>query len=116
MISPNSHTSRLLRAIPVIGAFLLLLGLGNLSIGYYKGLEYESMLKNLSSAEAASEVTNAFPLRRVQQTKTTRDLLYARREKAQARIELYNLVKTGGKIFLLLGTLLIAIAFLVRPH
>ena len=85
------------------GLFLLLLGIGNISIGTYKGAEYREVVRTLSAPETSAHLKHASPLRRFKVAKLSANRLYQRRKTAAGRIAFYNLVSSGGKIFVLLS-------------
>ena len=86
------------------GLFLLALGLGNLSVGHFKRLQYEEVLQELSTLELSPKLDNSSPLARIQVAHTTATRVYQRKAKARARRDFYELVLFGGKLFLLLGS------------
>jgi hypothetical protein len=96
------------------GIFLLALGLGNLSVGAFKGRQYEEVLAELSVMEPTSELVNASPLSRVQLAKTTADRLSERQRKARARRDLYELVSFGGKVLVSISVVLLACGLLLH--
>lgn len=93
-----SNRSRVMKFI-VPGLFLLVLGIGNISVGTFKGDQYEQVLAELSAQESTLGAANASPLRRIQLATQAASRLYQRQERAQAKLDFYNLVATGGKVF-----------------
>lgn len=88
------------------GLFLLVLGIGNISVGTFKGRQYQEVLDELSVLEPTPGLENASPLRRVQLAKQTETRLYQRQNKAENRLDFYQLVRFGGKVFMVIGALL----------
>lgn len=108
-----------IRAVSALipGVFLLLLGLGNIVVGTYKGNEYEEVLLELdraSGTESTDVLINASPLRRVQLSRQARERIYQRQRHAQARRDFYRLVVAGGNVFVLLSTLCLFTAAILR--
>jgi hypothetical protein len=97
----------------VPGIFLLILGIGNISVGTFKGDQYEQVLADLSAQEPTIGAADASPLRRIQLATQAASRLYQRQEKAQAKLDFYNLVATGGQVFVALSLIFFA-AGLVR--
>lgn len=93
----------------VPGFFLLLLGLGNLTVGTIKGDEYEQILSELSTSNGQVELANASLLRRFKMAKLSADRLNQRRKIARGRVKFYGLVSLGGYTFLLFSAPLIGI-------
>ena len=91
----------------VPGIFLLLLGVGNLSVGVFKGQEYQSVLDELSSIQPSPGMENTSPLRRIRLAKKAADRRYERLDKARARRDFYHLVLFGGKVFVGISVILL---------
>lgn len=97
------------------GIFLLILGIGNLSVGLYKGSQYEDVLLELSAEKSGTALlSNASPMRRIQYEKTTTNRLDERQNKAKARKDFYTLVSLGGKLFIALAFVLFSIGLLAK--
>lgn len=88
-------------------AFLLVLGLGNIGVGYYKSLEYDRVLSELEPVEHPRALENVSPMQRMQIERVAATRLDERRRKAEARRDFYRLVTFGGKWFSVLGMLLL---------
>lgn len=91
-----------------------MLGIGNLSVGFFKGQQYERVLQELAGLEPTPGLVNASPLRRIQLAKQTANRTYQRQQKAQARLDLYRLVTFGGKVFVTLSIIFLFSGSLVR--
>lgn len=89
------------------GFFLLLLGLGNIGVGHFKGAQYEQVLAELSEPHATVDLVNASPLRRIELARQSVNRLSLRRSKAKARRDFYQLVTFGGKAFVILSSVLL---------
>ena len=96
------------------GLFLLLLGIGNISVGVYKGQQYEQVLEELKQRNPRLELVNASPMRRIHFARNTANRLYQRQNKAKQRLDFYRLVALGGTIFLALGIPLLVVGLLLR--
>lgn len=97
------------------GIFLLILGIGNLIVGHFKGSQYEKVLLELSVEKSGTALlNNASPMRRIQYEKTTTNRLDERQNKARARKDFYILVSLGGKLFVGLALLLFSIGLIVE--
>ncbi len=94
------------------GLFLFVLGIGNITVGLYKSGQYEEVLQELSVLEPSTVVVETSPLARIHSTDHAR--LSERRQRATILLDFYRFVLTGGKVFLLIATVLITIAALLR--
>lgn len=110
--APSIDVPRLARFL-VPGIFLLLLGLGNIGVGTYKGAEYEQVLEELSEIDSSSHLINASALKRIQLAKTNTHRSEQLRQKASARRDFYNLVVFGGKFMLSISTIVLLMAAVV---
>lgn len=93
------------------GAFLLVLGLGNLGVGHYKSLEYDQVLAELEPNSHQQMLQNISPMQRMQIERKAATRLDERRRKAEARRDFYHLVSFGGEGFLVLSLLLFLCGF-----
>ena len=92
------------------GFFLLILGVGNLAVGITKVRQLEQALKELELQQPlASNIENSSPLRRLQLAEQTAHRVFQRQKEAEDRKGFYNLIAFGGKIFGVVGFILIII-------
>lgn len=105
-------TKRLPYRFLVPGLFLFVLGVGNIVVGVMKTSQYEEVLQELAVLEPSSVVTDDSPLARIHSADHAR--FSGRRQQAKISLDFYRFVVTGGKFFLLLSTLLIAVAALLK--
>jgi len=96
------------------GIFLLVLGIGNISVGTFKRQQYSSVLKELSVRESTTELVNVSPLRRIQLAKQNANRNYERIGHARARRDFYGLVTFGGEVFIGLSAVFLLISILLR--
>lgn len=99
------------------GIFMAVLGLGNILLGTYKYEQYQDTLtenrQELESIPNLPEDTKELsPLQRLRSTDKQSSRTLALISKAEARRDLYSLVIYGGKVFLLISTLLLGGAIL----
>lgn len=97
------------------GIFLLILGIGNLIVGHFKGSQYDKVILELSVEKSGTELLhNASPMRRIQYEKTTANRLDERQNKAKARKDFYTLVSLGGKLFVALALVFFSFGLIVE--
>lgn len=96
------------------GIFLLLLGIGNIAVGHYKGEQYNQVLEELSEPHPSANLVNASPLRRIEFVRHSANRLSQRQSKARARRDFYQLVTFGGKSFVGLSIVLLFSGLCVR--
>ena len=106
-----SARSRIMKLV-LPGVFLLVLGIGNISVGTFKGEQYEQVLQELSTTEPGPSLANASPLRRIQLATQTASRLYQRQDKARAKRDFYRLVASGGKVFVIISLLFLSLGAL----
>lgn len=92
------------------GIFALVLGLGNVGVGYFKGEQYKKVEEELTDIRPTKGLINASPLQRIQVTQNAADRLYQRQRQAQGRRDFYRLVMFGGKIISAFALILLSIA------
>lgn len=97
----------------VPGLFLLVLGIGNISVGIFKGNQYDLVLEELAHHKPSPALVNASPLRRIQVARTTASRIHQRQQKAGARRHFYRLVTFGGKVFVSLSIIFLLLALLL---
>ncbi len=81
------------------GVFLLLLGVGNIWVGSYKADQYREVIEELSLLQPTPGLEGASTLRRIQLAEEVSSRHYERLAKARARLDFYQLVTYGGKVF-----------------
>jgi hypothetical protein len=81
------------------GLFLFVLGIGNIGVGTFKGLQYQQVLQELTELEPTPGLENASTLRRVQLAEEVASRHYERLSMARGRRDFYDLVEYGGKVF-----------------
>lgn len=86
------------------GVFLLLLGVGNIWVGSYKADQYREVIEEISLLQATPGLEGASTLRRIQLAEEVSSRHYERLAKARARLDFYQLVTYGGKVFVGLST------------
>lgn len=96
-------------------AFLLVLGIGNIAVGYYKQAQYDTVVQELSQATFIPDEVRATPLMRIQVSKPATARLYQRQQKAAGRRDFYRLVVLGGKLLLGLSFILLFWAWILTP-
>ena len=100
--------------IALPGAFLMLLGLGNIVVGAYKSNQYQAVLTELSQLEEPIPLVNTSLLKRIQLEQNKILRIDQRRSKVRGRIDFYNLVTFGGKVMLSISFLLIGVSLLIK--
>ena len=90
------------------GVFLLVLGAGNITVGEFKGRQYEQVLEELSGLQLPPQLINVSPLRRIQMESET-DRLFQRQKNAEARRDFYKLVSFGGRVFIAMSVVLLSL-------
>ncbi len=104
----------------VPGAFLFILGLGNIGVGHYKTAEYQELMEELSvvaSEEASLPVSS--PLKRIELAEVKNKRFEENLAKARARLDFYSLVSFGGKLMLALSFILFVVTsfiFIIRKQ
>jgi len=94
----------------VPGAFLFVLGLGNIAVGHYKSAEYQAVLKELSSISAQGpSLAAASPLKRIELAEVQNRRFEENLAKARARLDFYSLVSFGGKLMLAMSSILLLV-------
>ncbi len=96
------------------GVFLLVLGIGNVSVGAMKQNQYQGVLKELAVRAPETQLINASPLRRIQLAKLTATRNYERIKHARSREDFYAIVVLGGKAFISISLLLFFSAAVIR--
>ena len=89
------------------GIFLLLLGVGNLAVGYYKGIQYDYILEDLSDLSALQEKVRSSPLMRFELSKRALEDDIDQESFARMRRELYSLVELCGQAMICFSLLLL---------
>lgn len=94
--------------------FLLILGIGNLSVGLYKASQYKNLLLELSNEKPKTKLlANASPLTRIEYEKTSSNRLYKRQAHAKQKLNFYRLVSFGGRLFIALGFILFSLGLIL---
>ena len=96
------------------GIFLFVLGVGNISVGLYKGRQYEQVLGELAGFQPSQAKVKNSVLSRLYSSTSSFDLLAQRRQRVQSRLEFYRFTVSGGKVILSLSTLFILGAVLAK--
>jgi len=96
------------------GIFLLILGVGNLAVGTFKGEQYAKVMRELSTPDIGFTLTRSSPLKRLAEAPERISPSLLRRKKAQARLEFYELVSIGGRILVLLSAPFLLIGIIIR--
>ncbi|OVE80326.1 hypothetical protein BVY02_00545 [bacterium J17] len=91
------------------GVFLMLLGIGNISVGTFKGDEYQAVIDELAELSPTAALINASPLERIQLSNESIAKNYQRQRKAKARRNFYRLVTFGGQVFIAISLFLLLI-------
>lgn len=110
--TPKAVSHSKLARLLVPGIILLVLGIGNISVGVYKGRQYQRVVDELSTQQPLPELVNASSFARIQFTKDKQTRLYERSTKARSRRDFYELVEFGGKVFLGLSLTILTFGFL----
>ncbi len=92
------------------GIFLLVLGIGNISVGTFKGAQYQQVLNELSVMERTQDNIQPSPLARFQLSGESAVRADQRLRKARARRDFYELVTFGGKGFVCFSLVLLVLA------
>ncbi len=92
--------------------FLLVLGLGNITVGYYKEWQYRQVYEELNELEPNSKMSSA--LGRIQAVPQTKDRREQRQLEATERRNLYQMVGFGGKALVFVSLLLFSAAAIAR--
>lgn len=98
------------------GIFLLVLGIGNITVGVLKQNQYKRVIEEIAAEQPALELDRASPIQKIQLAKEIADRTYQRSHLANSRVEFYQLVAIGGKIMLAISVviLLLALGLLIR--
>lgn len=91
------------------GLMLLIIGIGNSSVGYYKQDQYEVVIAELAELPSTPGLVHASPLQRIQLAKVTADRRYERLNIARGRRDFYRLVNFGGQVFIGVSLVLFAL-------
>ena len=114
MLSFESHKP-ITFILPAV--FLLIMGIGNLSIGVYKRSQYESTIRDLSLEKPKTKLLdNASPLRRIEYEKTTANRLNKRQARAKGRRDFYRLVSFGGIFFIALSFIFFSLGLCIKIY
>ena len=92
--------------------FLLVLGIGNLLVGYYKEWQYSQVYQELIELEPTQTKLKSGSLDRIQTTKTSKDRRKQHQLEAYERLNLYKLVSFGGKVFIGVSLLMFYLSLL----
>ncbi len=107
--SPSPHPQLKLARLFVPGAFLLILGLGNIGVGHYKTAEYQELMQDLSVvANEEAKLPVSSPLKRIELAEVKNERFEESLTKARARLDFYSLVSFGGKLMSALSFILFA--------
>lgn len=96
------------------GVFLLVIGLGNYVVGYYKEQQYSRIIDELSVQQPRENFSMLSPLSRLEMEKSVSLRLTQRTEKANSRRELYHLFSIGGLAWVLCSILLFILGFIAK--
>lgn len=95
------------------GIFMAILGIGNIVLGTFKYEQYEEVVVDnkltlsKSRSQVNTHINNLSPLQRLKNTENTSSRMLHLLRKAETRRDLYSLVIYGGKILLILSSLLL---------
>ncbi len=99
------------------GIFLLILGLGNVSIGIYKSNQYKKVIKDLtkfSDQETASMLINATPTTKIQITQKKQERFLDLIKKALVKKDFYEFFIKGGTMFIILSGICFLISIIIK--
>ncbi len=91
------------------GILLGILGAGNILVGLKKEGEYQQVLASLARDTVSMPEDSAPPLSRIHSLEESSNRLYERRTKALTRIDFYQLVVFGGKMFLIISAVFLGL-------
>lgn len=96
------------------GLFLLILGFGNLMVGYSKQGDYQDVLAKLAEHQPRLETQDLSALSRIQTERQSAFLLSERRQQTSTKLGFYRLVILGGKVMIALSIPFLLLSIILR--